>query len=33
MDVVYVRDWSLGLDMSLILRTPIEVLRQRRSTV
>ena len=33
MDVVYVRDWSLGLDLSLILRTPIEVLRQRRSTV
>jgi exopolysaccharide biosynthesis polyprenyl glycosylphosphotransferase len=33
MDVVYVRDWSLGLDLSLILRTPIEMLRQRRSTV
>jgi lipopolysaccharide/colanic/teichoic acid biosynthesis glycosyltransferase len=33
MDVVYVRDWSLALDLSLILRTPIEVLRQRRSTV
>jgi exopolysaccharide biosynthesis polyprenyl glycosylphosphotransferase len=33
MDVVYVRDWSLALDLSLILRTPIEVLRQRRATV
>jgi lipopolysaccharide/colanic/teichoic acid biosynthesis glycosyltransferase len=33
MDVVYVRDWSLALDLSLIIRTPIEVLRQRRSTV
>ena len=26
MDVAYVRDWSLGLDLSLILRTPVEVL-------
>ena len=33
MDVAYVRDWSLGLDLSLILRTPVEVLRQRRATV
>jgi lipopolysaccharide/colanic/teichoic acid biosynthesis glycosyltransferase len=33
MDVVYVRSWSLGLDLSLILRTPIEVLRQRKATV
>ena len=33
MDVVYVRDWSLGLDLSLLLRTPIEVLRQRKATV
>ena len=33
MDVVYVRNWSLGLDLSLLLRTPIEVLRQRKATV
>ncbi|MDP9255102.1 MAG: sugar transferase [Actinomycetota bacterium] len=33
MDVVYVRDWSLALDLSLILRTPVEVLRQRKATV
>jgi lipopolysaccharide/colanic/teichoic acid biosynthesis glycosyltransferase len=32
MDVVYVRSWSLGLDLSLLLRTPIEVLRQRKAT-
>jgi exopolysaccharide biosynthesis polyprenyl glycosylphosphotransferase len=32
MDVVYVRSWSLGLDLSLLLRTPIEVLRQRKGT-
>jgi lipopolysaccharide/colanic/teichoic acid biosynthesis glycosyltransferase len=28
-----VRDWSLALDLSLLLRTPIEVLRQRKATV
>jgi exopolysaccharide biosynthesis polyprenyl glycosylphosphotransferase len=28
MDVVYVRDWSLGLDLSLLVRTPAEVLRK-----
>ena len=33
MDVMYVRDWSLGLDLKLILRTPLEMLRQRRATV
>ena len=33
MDVAYVRGWSLGLDLSLLLRTPGEVLRQRRATV
>ena len=33
MDVLYVRDWSLALDLSLILRTPVELLRQRRATV
>jgi len=32
MDVAYVRGWSLGLDLSLLLRTPLEVLRQRTST-
>ena len=33
MDVAYVRSWSIGLDLSLILRTPVEVFRQRRATV
>jgi lipopolysaccharide/colanic/teichoic acid biosynthesis glycosyltransferase len=33
MDVKYVRNWSLGLDLKLLLRTPIEMLRQRRATV
>jgi exopolysaccharide biosynthesis polyprenyl glycosylphosphotransferase len=33
MDAAYVRDWSLGLDLSLILRTPVELFRQRRATV
>jgi exopolysaccharide biosynthesis polyprenyl glycosylphosphotransferase len=32
MDVVYVRSWSIGLDLSLLLRTPFEVLRQRKAT-
>jgi exopolysaccharide biosynthesis polyprenyl glycosylphosphotransferase len=32
MDVAYVRNWSLGLDLRLLLRTPVEVLRQRSST-
>jgi exopolysaccharide biosynthesis polyprenyl glycosylphosphotransferase len=32
MDVAYVRDWSLGLDLRLILRTPVQMLRQRSST-
>ena len=27
MDVAYVRDWSLGLDLRLLLRTPLELLR------
>ena len=31
MDVAYVRGWSLGLDLRLILRTPLQVLRQRAS--
>ena len=29
MDVAYARGWSLGLDVSLLLRTPLEVLRSR----
>lgn len=33
MDVAYVRNWSIGLDLSLILRTPAEVFRQRTATV
>ncbi|MGZ4431354.1 MAG: sugar transferase [Gaiellales bacterium] len=32
MDVVYARDWSLGLDLRLMLRTPLEMLRQRNAT-
>jgi exopolysaccharide biosynthesis polyprenyl glycosylphosphotransferase len=32
MDVTYARDWSLGLDLWLILRTPLHVLR-RKGTV
>ena len=33
MDVAYVRSWSLGLDLRLLLRTPLQVLRERSSTV
>jgi exopolysaccharide biosynthesis polyprenyl glycosylphosphotransferase len=32
MDVVYARDWSLGLDLRLLMRTPRELLRQRDAT-
>ena len=32
MDVAYVRGWSLGLDLRLLLRTPAQLLRQRTST-
>ena len=32
MDVAYVRSWSLGLDLRLLLRTPLQVLRQRART-
>ncbi len=32
MDVVYARDWSLALDLHLMLRTPRELLRQRNGT-
>jgi lipopolysaccharide/colanic/teichoic acid biosynthesis glycosyltransferase len=28
MDVAYARGWSLGLDLRLICRTPLAVLRQ-----
>jgi exopolysaccharide biosynthesis polyprenyl glycosylphosphotransferase len=33
MDIVYVRSWSLALDLSLIVRTPAEIIRQRGATV
>ena len=33
LDVAYVRDWSLGLDLRLLLRTPLQMLRQRGATV
>jgi exopolysaccharide biosynthesis polyprenyl glycosylphosphotransferase len=33
MDVAYVRNWSVALDLSLLLRTPGAVLRQREATV
>jgi exopolysaccharide biosynthesis polyprenyl glycosylphosphotransferase len=29
MDVAYVRGWSLGLDLRLMLRTPLQLLRQK----
>ena len=32
MDVAYVRSWSLGLDLRLLLRTPLRFLRGRSST-
>jgi exopolysaccharide biosynthesis polyprenyl glycosylphosphotransferase len=32
LDVNYVRGWSLGLDLRLIVLTPFQLLRQRRST-
>ena len=32
MDVAYIRSWSLGLDLRLLLRTPLQVLRQKTST-
>jgi lipopolysaccharide/colanic/teichoic acid biosynthesis glycosyltransferase len=28
MDVTYVRSWSLGLDLRVLLRTPLELVRQ-----
>lgn len=32
MDVAYARGWSLWLDLRLLLRTPLQVLRQRSAT-
>lgn len=32
MDVAYVRGWSVGLDLRLLLRTPFALLRQRKAT-
>jgi lipopolysaccharide/colanic/teichoic acid biosynthesis glycosyltransferase len=32
MDVAYARNWSLGLDLLLLLKTPFQVLRQKRAT-
>ncbi|HEU4974684.1 MAG TPA: sugar transferase [Baekduia sp.] len=32
MDVAYARGWSFWLDLRLLLRTPFEVLRQRKAT-
>jgi len=32
MDVAYVRSWSVALDLRLLLRTPLQLLRQRRAT-
>jgi lipopolysaccharide/colanic/teichoic acid biosynthesis glycosyltransferase len=29
MDVAYARNWSLGLDLWLLLRTPMHVLRRK----
>jgi exopolysaccharide biosynthesis polyprenyl glycosylphosphotransferase len=31
-DVAYARNWSLGLDLLLMLRTPFQILRQRNGT-
>ncbi len=32
MDIAYVHGWSLGLDLRLILRTPLQLLNQRSAT-
>jgi lipopolysaccharide/colanic/teichoic acid biosynthesis glycosyltransferase len=32
MDVAYARNWSLGLDLRLILRTPLHLLRRKGTT-
>jgi lipopolysaccharide/colanic/teichoic acid biosynthesis glycosyltransferase len=31
-DVAYARNWSLGLDLWLLLRTPFEILRRTATT-
>jgi exopolysaccharide biosynthesis polyprenyl glycosylphosphotransferase len=33
LDVAYARHWSLGLDLTLLVRTPFALLRQRKGTV
>jgi lipopolysaccharide/colanic/teichoic acid biosynthesis glycosyltransferase len=32
LDVAYARNWSLGLDLMLLARTPFQLLRQRKGT-
>src|SRR4029077_15207439 len=32
MDVLYARSWSLGLDLRLLARTPLQLLRARATT-
>jgi exopolysaccharide biosynthesis polyprenyl glycosylphosphotransferase len=32
MDVAYARNWSLGLDLLLLVKTPFQVIRQKRGT-
>jgi lipopolysaccharide/colanic/teichoic acid biosynthesis glycosyltransferase len=32
MDVLYARSWSLGLDLRLLARTPLQILRARATT-
>jgi lipopolysaccharide/colanic/teichoic acid biosynthesis glycosyltransferase len=32
MDVLYARGWSLSLDLRLLVRTPVQILRQRQAT-
>src|SRR4051794_22288339 len=32
MDVTYARGWSVALDLWLLVRTPLQVLRQKRGT-
>jgi lipopolysaccharide/colanic/teichoic acid biosynthesis glycosyltransferase len=32
MDVAYARGWSLGLDLRLLARTPLQLLSQRKAT-
>jgi lipopolysaccharide/colanic/teichoic acid biosynthesis glycosyltransferase len=32
LDVAYVRDFSLGLDLRLLLRTPLKMLRRKETS-